>query len=164
MIMAKYTVEDSFTINIAQLKHRVLNGWEGIPQPILWGDHPGDNITADALYRIIDDGADQSYLDIHMTRYGHQTDYSFNQRINLDTSLIPNNATRWWLICPKCGERRSTLHLPPDGDRFLCRTCNNLTYRSCQESRRWDKLYRYIANHTGQELYRVKHALNSMVF
>ena len=46
---------------------------------------------------------------------------------------------RMWFICPlvkdgiPCGRRVGKLYLPPGGKYFGCRTCYNLTYRSCQE-------------------------------
>ena len=40
---------------------------------------------------------------------------------------------RWWFRCPECGRRCRILYLPPKQDRFACRTCHHLTYRSQQE-------------------------------
>jgi len=35
---------------------------------------------------------------------------------------------RWWIECPRCGERRDALYLPPDATRWACRECHGLIY------------------------------------
>ena len=55
---------------------------------------------------------------------------------------------RWWFVCPltvngkACGRRVGKLYLPPEGRYFGCRHCYDLTYASCQESRKYTSLYR----------------------
>ena len=46
---------------------------------------------------------------------------------------------RYWLSCPlhKDGRKFRVLYLPPGAQRFGCRECHNLTYRSCLVSNRW---------------------------
>ncbi|MCA9947859.1 MAG: hypothetical protein KC449_30465, partial [Anaerolineales bacterium] len=47
---------------------------------------------------------------------------------------------RYWFICPLtangryCGRRVGKLYLAPGSRYFACRHCQNLTYRSSQES------------------------------
>lgn len=54
---------------------------------------------------------------------------------------------RFYFKCPglngSCGRRVGKLYLPPGEDRFACRVCHNLTYRSCKEhSKREDEFRR----------------------
>jgi len=58
---------------------------------------------------------------------------------------------RWYFICPlivngrPCLRRVSKLYLPPGGLYFGCRECYGLTYTSCQESHKLDRLYKALA-------------------
>ena len=76
------------------------------------------------------------------TRVGNEREVS--QRVNLMTTQPNFGGVRHWLSCPllvegkPCGRRVSKLYLPPAGDRFGCRECHNLTYRSSQQSHRYD--------------------------
>lgn len=64
------------------------------------------------------------------------------------TTPLPFGKPRWWFTCPlvtngvACGRRVVKLYLPPRGRYFGCRVCHGLTYRSCQESHKYDRLYR----------------------
>jgi hypothetical protein len=91
----------------------------------------------------------------------HDIDY----RIRLVTTRPRFGGLRWWFICPlgvdsrACGRRVGKLYLPPGGRYFGCRHCYNLTYTSCQESRRNDGLLRRIALDMGQDFATVKRAI-----
>jgi hypothetical protein len=73
---------------------------------------------------------------------------------------------RWWFVCPlrvngrECGRRVGKLYLPPRGRYFGCRHCYELTYTSCQESRKYDGLARLLALDMGSDLATAKRALN----
>jgi hypothetical protein len=54
------------------------------------------------------------------------------------------------------------LHLPPHGRYFGCRHCHDLTYTSCQESRKYDRVWRMLAESTGYDPAVVKRAMNSI--
>ena len=55
--------------------------------------------------------------------------------VALDTTPCYYGGKRWWFICPNtnCGRRCRILYQVRGSDYFLCRTCQNLTYRSQQE-------------------------------
>jgi hypothetical protein len=59
---------------------------------------------------------------------------------------------RYWFLCPAvkdtvyCGNRVTKLFLPPGGSVFGCRQCYDLTYQSCQESHKYDKVFGHIEN------------------
>jgi hypothetical protein len=84
--------------------------------------------------------------------------YTFtNSQVSVDYS-VPLATTRprfgglrWWFVCPlqvgdaPCGRRVGKLYLPPAGPYFGCRHCHDLTYTSCRESHKFDRLHRHIA-------------------
>lgn len=68
------------------------------------------------------------------------------QRVTLETMPLHFGGVRYWMRCPNCQKRVRTLHSPSTGklndNPFRCRTCWNLSYYSCQESRHLSgKLY-----------------------
>ena len=66
--------------------------------------------------------------------------------VQLVTTALPWPGKRWWFRCPilngdgACGRRVSKLYLPPGQICFGCRACHNLTYQSCRDSHRYDRL------------------------
>ena len=57
---------------------------------------------------------------------------------------------RYYFACPAvvdgvyCGCCCSKLYLPLGGKVFGCRECYDLTYQSCQESHKYDKVFGHI--------------------
>ena len=82
-------------------------------------------------------------LQYRFPKSGESIDYE----IPLTTTRLPWGGHRWWFNCPlivngqKCGRRVGMLYLSPRGKYFGCRHCLDLTYESCQESHRYDKLF-----------------------
>lgn len=74
-----------------------------------------------------------------------------DQYVPLTTSPLPWGGRRWWFTCPmtsngkKCDRRVGKLYLPRGGRYFACRHCYDLTYQSCRDSHRFDKLFRMDA-------------------
>jgi hypothetical protein len=72
-------------------------------------------------------------------------------KIPLEATTPNYGGLRWWFICSLsrhgmfCGQRVSKLHLPPGGKYFGCRHCYDLTYQSCQDSHRNDRLFALLA-------------------
>jgi len=83
------------------------------------------------------------------------TDKSTNQKTEIDYNAkltwTPCNfgGRRWWFICPLvvngqiCSRRVGVLYLA-SGKYFGCRHCYNLTYESCKESHKFDRLFREL--------------------
>jgi hypothetical protein len=80
-------------------------------------------------------------------------------------AIIPvhRGSIRWGWRCPlirdgaACHRRCEKLYLPPGGRYFGCRQCYNLSYRSCQESHKYDKL----AQMTGLRPRQVRQAMEA---
>ena len=60
-----------------------------------------------------------------------------------------NAGRQWFCLCPDCDRRVRKLFMPPAETHFHCRICGGLTYRSSQESRQHQGLYRLLAREMG---------------
>lgn len=91
------------------------------------------------------------YLRFRYTQTDRQTGEKndLDYKVRLVWTPCHFGGRRWWFICPlvvngySCGHRVGTLHLG-DGKYFGCRQCYNLTYTSCQESHKFDRLFSKI--------------------
>jgi hypothetical protein len=94
-------------------------------------------------------------LDYTTKRPGEDQGERMDYPVGLTTTPLPWGGVRWWFLCPlvrnglPCGRRMGKLYLPPGGRYFGCRHCYDLTYTSCQESHKFDGLYRMLAANIG---------------
>jgi hypothetical protein len=78
-------------------------------------------------------------------------DRSVSCTVPLVTTQPAFGGPRWWFLCPflrrgrPCGRRVAKLFIPPGGQHLGCRTCQNLTYRSCQENYQTRSLALFLA-------------------
>jgi hypothetical protein len=101
---------------------------------------------------------------LEYTKGGEPPDGPTSLRYPIElASTVPRfGGLRWWFVCPlvvrgrRCGRRAGKLHLPPGGRYFGCRHCYDLTYTSCQESHKFDGLWRLLARRTGSDPATVK--------
>jgi hypothetical protein len=153
------TVEESCTLDMCWLLSSGLPIdlplWNLIDWRADWSNRP----LASAWCRFLVDGVNEPILEISFLGSASSLPNRLRQNVTLSTSLTPKGGVRWWLVCPKCHGNRAKLHLPMHGDSFLCRSCHSLTYRSCQESHRWDTMYARIAGEQGVSLQAVKQSL-----
>lgn len=95
---------------------------------------------------------------------GEEVDY----RVSLTATRPRFGGSRWWFICPivvngrPCSRRVGKLYLPPGGRYFGCRRCYRLTYASCQESRKFDGIYRLMAGNLGWDFQIGKQTMNQI--
>ena len=130
--------------------------------------HIGRKSTGDITWRDQKTGLRKSALDITIDLrdlYRPYVEIRFRvrgegpgviQKIPLVYSYPFFGGFRFWFSCPLCHEkdlaplRVRKLYLPLDGGTaFGCRRCHDLTYDSCQDSHRFDRLFLDIA----QEVY-----------
>ena len=67
-----------------------------------------------------------------------------HQDVPLVTTKMHSGGKRYWFECPNCRRRVGRLHCPHGEGYFFCRTCHHLTYRSCQESHKFDWFFAQI--------------------
>jgi hypothetical protein len=157
----KTTVEECLTLGIRQvIKAGLLRGLtyvDGQPGSLPWSGGTMDWTTAAGAASVgfaTEITKDGLILCLRYVTAGQSVDLP----IHLATTRLPVGGRRWWFICPGssaleiCGQRVTKLHLPPGGLRFGCRTCHDLTYRSCQESGQLDSMARYAAAMMGQSV------------
>ncbi len=72
------------------------------------------------------------------------------QDISITTTPYFYGGVRYWFLCPAvvdgvlCEDRVGKLYLPPGGKLFGCRQCYGLTYESCQQSHKYDRVFDHL--------------------
>jgi len=72
------------------------------------------------------------------------------QDISITTTPCYYGGVRNWFLCPAvvkgvlCENRVGMLYLPPGGEVFGCRHCYGLTYESCQQSHKYDRVFDHL--------------------
>lgn len=120
--------------------------------------------TASMGYEVCTLDLENSWLRLFYTLT--QTKEVLDYRVRLTTTRPRFGGLRWWFACPlvrngaACGRRVAKVYL--QGRYFGCRHCYQLTYTSCQESHKYDSLFRLLARNTGYDFETVKQAMNSI--
>jgi hypothetical protein len=84
--------------------------------------------------------------------YSTHTGGAITAVVTLDKTTPFFGGIRWWFVCPSCGRRSALLFLPYGHGGFLCRRCHGLTYLSCRDSHRFDRLFVAITGDHGKEI------------
>jgi len=71
----------------------------------------------------------------YATRYSEGNVHDHDYQVSLLTTPCNLGGIRYWFACPGCLEQVGVLYLPPGTERFRCRHCHMLTYRSRNRSR-----------------------------
>jgi len=79
-------------------------------------------------------GSPYARMNYQITRRDGQQE-TYDYRIALAKTPCHFGGERFWFVCPCCGRRAGKLFLGNRDGRFLCRTCQNLSYESRNESR-----------------------------
>lgn len=84
--------------------------------------------------------------------------------VDLFTTKQHFGGRRWWFICPnqECNALASKLYQPPSAELFLCRKCQNLTYRSCRDSGKRDSFIEQLAADSGLGIKQTKKTLKRL--
>jgi hypothetical protein len=163
----KTTVEDCKSIDanrwmregILKSGVRSIGGWR-------WVYHSGKENSISYDVDTLDPARPVVRLSYSLTRAEMKERDSLDYRVQLTTTRPRFGGLRWWFICPlivggrACNRRVGKLYLPPGGRYFGCRHCYNLTYTSCQESRKYDSLWRRLGASMGLDAATVRRAMN----
>jgi len=132
----KTTVEDCRSLDAAKLAR------EGVIVPghyirMSWGWWRGQDQSKPAAWISIvaTTGAASGEARLLYTVKDRLTGKSqdFDYVASLEATPCNYGGVRWWFHCPECDRRVRKLYMPPDGRRFLCRHCHDLTYAKAQE-------------------------------
>ena len=113
---------------------------------------------------VLDVDPDAAWLKLTYTASGTPVDY----RVRLVTTKPTYGGRRWWFLCPLARQdggpprRVAKLYLPPGGRYFGSREAYELTYTSCQESGKYDGLYRRLAAEIGTDAASIRSALKRL--
>jgi hypothetical protein len=108
------------------------------------------------------------HLSYKRTQNGTEETETLDYGVRLVTTRPRFGGLRWWFVCPlaingrTCNRRVGKLYLPPRGRYFGCRHCYDLTYTTCQESRKHTRFYRHLAASMGYDLATVRRMMNRM--
>lgn len=158
----KTTVEDGLILSMSELVRKKALVTGGLSSGAwCWRYSPHEETFASISYEanLIND--DAAWLRLHYSANGEPVDY----RIRLVTTKPHYGGLRWWFICPlvrRDGEpprRVAKLYLPPGAKYFGNREAYGLTYTSCQESGKFNRLFRDLAADTGMTERDVRAAL-----
>lgn len=139
----KLTVDESLTVSIDVLRECIVPYASG---KITW---TRDNVQQSAIgfnFTVQQSGL---ILTLHYHREGETKDTFVG--IRMQSTPTSFGGSRLWFTCPlivngiPCNRRVGNLHLPPSARYFGCRTCHNLTYRSCQRSHVIERIYLQMA-------------------
>lgn len=160
---SKLTVEDCTTLKIEKLfRDKLVGLWRGSGS-LVWRNTATGEESGSVGYRLNTDYENWITLTLEYTvteREGEKT--KIKEPIQL-THTRPNyGGKRWWFHCPLtkhgrlCNRRVGHLYLPSGGFYFGCRHCYDLTYTSCQDSHKFDRLMAVVAANLGVSLKEVK--------
>jgi hypothetical protein len=109
---------------------------------IYWGD-PDDDDANYLTWRTEgvrefdgEERADRVRFRYTTTHYPSEESTTVDYVVRFDYTEPNFGGVRPWFICPECDTRRRKLYLPPrrNADRYLCRECYDLGYRSSRTS------------------------------
>lgn len=136
---SKVTVEELFALDVNKLaRSGVLCA--GAKGELRW--HHAGRRVASVGFQVSRDSLGRHSLRIS---YRWNDTLQVNTTIPLESTVPHFSGRRWWMTCPmspddvSCGKRVAKLFLHKG--QFGCRSCHDLTYRSCQESHQQKRLF-----------------------
>ena len=147
------TVEQCLTLDANQLmRDGMLASGVCLSGILTWSNtRTGERVSS--IGYMVNTVAGQPWMRLIYTAQDDQQD--LNYQVSLQTTRPYYGGLRWWLTCPivndrrQCNRRVAKLHLPPGGKHFGCRQCFDLTYVSCQDSHKYDRIRNMIAMDMG---------------
>lgn len=121
----KLTVSECYDIDIFTLKKIGGLSSENCSYKFVWCDEDNNKVGIVKKGDILN----FKYV-VTNKKTGERRIYDYP--VNITYTKCNYGGSRSWFICPICGRRVAKLYAK--NDQFCCRTCNNLSYRSCQTS------------------------------
>lgn len=120
--------------------------FEGKSVSVNWVNDLGEDAGSAVITLQLDGNGNTSHLRLD---FGGSVTVT-GQVIQVVTTACFYGGVRYWLLCPAvkdgvlCENRVGVLYLPPGGSVFACRHCWGLTYESCQQSHKYDRVCEHI--------------------
>ncbi len=99
----------------------------------------GDNETGSCGFYIKSDDASHYIVFTYAYDGGELQDH----KVELSWYSPGFGGRRYLFLCPYCNRRMRTLHILQG--QIACRICHDLTYTSCNESHKYDRIHQLIA-------------------
>jgi hypothetical protein len=134
----KSTVEESLVVGMKEIRKRLSHGTTGT---FTWTWASGNKCS---IGYFVTWNFDAPTVTLHY-RWNDTEDVRIPVRLSKTPTQF--DGQRWWFICPlivrglPCNRRVGKLYLPPGARYFGCRKCHDLTYRSCQEAHKAERLF-----------------------
>ena len=134
------TVEECRSMDVDDLKE--LTEHPNATGELYWGD-PDDDDASYLSWRTEgvqdldgEERADRVRFRYTTTHYPSEESADVEYVVRFDYTEPNFGGVRPWFICPECDTRRRKLYLPPrrNANRYLCRECYDLGYRSSRTS------------------------------
>jgi hypothetical protein len=159
----KATVDESLALSASSLvRKKALVA--GARTSGTWGwSYPGEGVHATIGYDADASDPDNAWLRLHYRVNDEPVDY----KVRLVTTKPNYGGLRWWFICPLVRvdggppRRVGKLYLPSGAKYFGSREGYGLTYTSCQESGKFNRLFRILAAEMGTDTATIRAALRS---
>jgi len=136
----KKTVDSQLSISVKKLREWGYLSSHSISGTIRWSRRDGWEIASIGIF-VSFDGAKEGVMLLD-SLYNKTERLSYE--VKLETTRCHFGGIRWWFICPlsrdgiPCGRRVGVLYVV--GKYAGCRHCYNLTYKSCQDSHKFDRV------------------------
>lgn len=131
--MAAATVEESLELDVNVFNRE---GWldeDGQTGVLQWARESDGEQVATVAYAYIDEDDVEELVVCYTisSKRASSEDREVVLPISIERTDCYFGGTRPWFQCPDCHGRKGKLYKPPHGaDRFLCRDCHGLIYRS----------------------------------
>ena len=139
----KMTVEESLELPVSVVMpsiRLVLEDGSGRRGTVTWSDPRTGKRTSDIAYEMWPGPRAELLF--------QSRGKSYRQRVRLVSVPCHFGGQRWYWLCPGCGRRVFKIYVTHSPE-FRCRTCHDLTYRSCQESHIHDRYLDFLAGECG---------------
>ncbi len=139
----KTVVEDCLELSVSEVVGHVLPrqvfdkriNWAG---SIIWRRVRTGEVVSSMGYQLLFDDGTRLVLDYKATSW-NGSQRLWNYPVRLVTTPCHYGGIRWWFECPGCRRRVGKLYIPPQGGRFACRHCYDLSYTSAQEAHKYNR-------------------------
>jgi len=144
------TVEDGLVLPISDTLKKALALAPGTGGTLRWSRN-GETFASIAFRREDENGV--RFLRLEYNAGSGESKRSMSYLVEMASASTPRGGLKWYFLCPAhgggCRRRCSKLYLPPGGDVFACRECYGLSYESCNESHKFDGLFKHLAQGMG---------------